>query len=119
MAMKPLLLSSALLLSACGDLVTVDLATLNDGPVRGDYRTVLGGIPATVTARRDEAEVVFEETGASLGYTQLFARADTELRRKTGCREVRILSRDAQPNAGGVTTSMIFELDECPFIPAN
>ncbi|MCG7494517.1 hypothetical protein [Thalassobius sp. Cn5-15] len=113
--MKPLLLSCALLLTAaCGDLVTVDLDTTPDGPVRGDYRTMLDGIPATVTARGTDAEVVFEESGKSRGYSRLFALADTELRRTTGCREVRILSRDAQANPFGTTTSLIFELDECP-----
>ncbi|MBO9478898.1 hypothetical protein J7382_15225 [Shimia sp. R11_0] len=101
-------------LAACGDVITVDLDTAPDGPVRGDYRTVLDGIPTTVTARAHDAEVNFTETGGSIGYSKLFALADTELRRKTGCREVRILNNETQKLQSGVSSSFIFELDECP-----
>ncbi|MBO9397717.1 hypothetical protein J7399_16775 [Shimia sp. R9_1] len=101
-------------LAACGDLITVDLDTLPEGPIRGDYRTVLDGIPATVTARAYEAEVNFTETGSSIGYGKLFALADSELRRQTACREVRPVSHDTQRLQSGVSSSFIFELDECP-----
>ena len=108
----PLALFAAL--SACGDVITVDLDTAPDGAVRGDYRTVLDGIPAAVTARAYEAEVTFTETGSTIGFGKLSALADTELRRKTACREVRPLSHDIQTLQSGVSSSFIFELDECP-----
>lgn len=103
-------------LAACGDVITVDLDTAPADPVRGDYRTVLDGIPATVTARAHEAEVNFTETGGSIGYGKLFALADSELRRQTACREVRPVSHDTQNLQSGVSSSFIFELDECPAV---
>ncbi|MDA5557257.1 hypothetical protein [Shimia sp. MMG029] len=108
----PLALFAAL--AACGDVITVDLDTAPDGAVRGDYRTVLNGIPTTVTARAHEAEVNFTETGNTIGFGKLSALADSELRRQTGCREVLPLDHDIQKLQSGVSTSLIFELNECP-----
>ncbi|MBO9410877.1 MULTISPECIES: hypothetical protein [unclassified Ruegeria] len=112
--MKYIPLIACVALAGCGDLVTIDLDTAPDGPVRGEYRTVLSGIPADVTARAHEAEVNFTETGSSIGYGKLFALADTELRRVTGCRDVAILSDDVEQIPGGARSAFVFGLDECP-----
>lgn len=108
----PLMLCAGL--AGCGDFVTVDLDTAPDGPLRGEYRTVLDGIPTEVTARAQEAEVGFTEDGRSVGYAKLFALADTELRRSTGCRDVAILSDSVERIANGTRSSFIFGLNECP-----